>query len=77
MIDPLLLLLLGAGLPLVARLGAAAAEVWVLRARARLANAAVRLPAGAELGGRRKDGTMWFVRVRGGATIGAETGDDL
>ncbi|MEW2354270.1 hypothetical protein [Spirillospora sp. NPDC029432] len=76
MIDPLLLLVLGVGLPVVARLGVAAAEVWMLRARARLATAVSRLPTGAELGGHSKDGTMWFVRIQGAATTGAEASGD-
>lgn len=69
MIDPWLLPVLGVGLPVVARLGNAAAEVWMLRARAQLAAAASRLPAGAELEGRWKEGTMWTIRIRSASTI--------
>jgi hypothetical protein len=73
MIDPLLMLALAAGLSIVARLGVAAAEVWLLRARARLAATASQLPAGAEVGGS-KDGTMWVVRNRGAGP--AETAEE-
>ncbi|GAA2808798.1 hypothetical protein [Saccharopolyspora taberi] len=75
MIDPLLLLVLGAILPGATCLAAAAAEVWMLRARARLAAAAAGLPAGAELQGRWRDGTMWRIRVRGTATLREANGD--
>lgn len=64
MTDPLLMLLLGTVLSSVTRLATAAAEVWVLQARARLTAAASRLPAGAELGGWKKDGTNWVIRNR-------------
>jgi hypothetical protein len=76
MFDSLLLLALGAGVPISARLGAAAAEAWVTRARARLTASASQLPAGTEVGGTGKDGTMWVARNQGAATTGAEvTGD--
>ncbi|MER8154457.1 hypothetical protein [Streptomyces sp. NPDC094472] len=63
MIDPLFLPVLGAGWSVLVRLGAAAAEVWVLRGRARLTAAAARAPEGLELGGRGRDGATWYVRT--------------
>lgn len=68
MIEPLFLLALGTGLPVAVRLGTAAADVWLLREQARLAVMTARLHTATELGGRGRDGSMWYVLAQGAAT---------
>lgn len=72
MIGPALLLVLGAGLPAVARLSAAASVVWTLAAQSRLVSAASQMPAGSEVRARWKDGAMRILR-NGGADTNAAT----
>ncbi|GAB2916315.1 hypothetical protein [Streptomyces mayteni] len=61
-IDPYSLLLLGVGASVITRLGAAAAEIWTLRERARVA---ATLPEGAVLGEHSRDGATWFILLQG------------
>jgi hypothetical protein len=63
MVDPVTLAAAGAAVGAVVRLAEAVGEWLTLRGRTRLVRAAATLPPGTVVGGVRRDGTGWVVRI--------------
>ena len=63
MVDPFTLGVFGLAAGVTLRLADAGAEWLVLRGRTGLVHAAAALPPGSQVGGTRRDGSRWLVRI--------------
>jgi hypothetical protein len=70
MVDPVTLVAAGTAAGATLRLADAAAEWLTLRGRTRLVRAAAGVPPGTQVGGVRRDGSGWMVRVPAVGEVG-------